>query len=196
MNFLAHLFLSGDERSVQAGNLFGDEIKGRDYSYLPERVMAGVTLHRFIDSFTDEHKVNLAAKSFLYEDFGKYAGVALDIYYDHFLSVHWAEYTDLDLNEFARGVYTELEPFIPLFSPRAKTLFDSMRTYGWLSGYGEIDGMIKTFRGMSKLLPLQSGMNNAVAVLEKKYEVIEDAFTEYFPDLLKQSGLKLVDLSK
>lgn len=195
MNFLAHVFLSGEERAVQAGNLFGDEIKGRDYTYLPERVAAGVTLHRHIDTFTDDHELNLRTKGLLHEDFGKYAGVALDIYYDHFLSKNWSVYSSHNLQEFAEGVYKELDPFVALFSMRSKNLFDSMRKYGWLSGYGEMDGMVKTFNGMSRLLPLDSGMNNAVAVLEKKYDVIELAFTEYFPDLLSTTRLKLVDLS-
>ncbi|MFK7757518.1 MAG: ACP phosphodiesterase [Flavobacteriales bacterium] len=195
MNFLAHIFLSGQERAVQAGNLFGDEIKGRDYSYLPHRVAAGVSLHRHIDSFTDEHEMNLKTKGSLHEDFGKYAGVALDIYYDHFLSRHWATYTAADLKEFAAGVYSELDPFVELFSARSRKLFDSMKTYGWLSGYGEMDGMVKTFNGMSRLLPEESGMKDAVGVLEKKYDMIELAFIEYFPDLLNTTRLKLVDLS-
>ena len=51
MNYLGHLYLSGDQKDLMLANLFGDFVKGRDYSYLPQIVQTGVTLHREIDNF-------------------------------------------------------------------------------------------------------------------------------------------------
>ena len=194
MNFLAHLLLSGESRAVQAGNLFGDEIKGRNYTYLPEDVAKGVTLHRFIDSHADTSELNLNLKLVLYPHFHKYAGVALDIYFDHFLSRHWTNFSETSLELFADGVYKELKPFVHLFSSKSEVIFSSMIKHKWLAGYGNLHGMNMTFRGMRKILPNNAGMENAVQVLEQHYELIENGFIEYFPILFADSQQKLLDL--
>ncbi len=116
MNFLAHLLLSGENRAVQAGNLFGDEIKGRDYSYLPREVARGVTLHRFIDNHTDTSGLNLELKKALYPYFHTMRVKQPDIYFDHFLSRHWAKFSEISLEHYAEDAYTELRPYVEFFS--------------------------------------------------------------------------------
>mgnify|MGYP006093429175 FL=1 len=194
MNFLAHLLLSGENRAVQAGNLFGDEIKGRDYSYLPREVARGVTLHRFIDNHTDTSELNLELKKALYPYFHKYAGVALDIYFDHFLSRHWAKFSEISLELYAEDVYTELKPYVEFFSFKSERLFLSMTKHRYLAKYGELNGMNVVFGEMQKILPNNAGMENAVEALEMHYELIENGFIEYFPILLTDSQHKLLDL--
>lgn len=44
-------------------NLFGDFVKGKDYSYLPKIVQEGVFLHREIDDFIDQNMNGLFLKS-------------------------------------------------------------------------------------------------------------------------------------
>ena len=194
MNFLAHLLLSGENRAVQAGNLFGDEIKGRDYSYLPRDVVRGVTLHRFIDNHTDTSELNLELKKALYPYFHKYAGVALDIYFDHFLSRHWAKFSEISLELYAEDAYTELRPYVEFFSSKSERLFNSMTKHKYLASYGELNGMIVVFGEMQKILPNNSGMENAIKALDVHYELIENGFVEYFPILFTDSQHKLLDL--
>ncbi len=195
MNYLAHLFLSGESAAVKAGNLFGDEIKGRDFSYLPAEVEIGVKLHRFIDDHADNHSLNLEMKKMLHPHFHKYAGVALDIYYDHFLSVHWSDYSDYSLERFTDEVYSEMDDYVSLFSSKSNRLFESMKKYRWLAGYGDMDGMIKTFNGIKSLTREDSGLEKGVEVLQSFYEPLDKAFKEYFPELVEESSQKLVALS-
>jgi len=194
MNFLAHLFLSGSDPGIRAGNLFGDEIKGRDFSYLPVKVEIGVYLHRFIDDHADNHEVNLRIKKILYPYFHKYAGVALDIYYDHFLAKNWASYSEEGLANFSQTIYSSLPSYLDLFSEKSHRLFAAMTRGDWLSGYGTIDGMRQTFAGMSRMLPVESGMENAVEILEKHYLGLEEGFREYFVSLTTDTEKKLLDL--
>ncbi len=194
MNFLAHLALSDNEAVVQAGNLFGDEVKGRDYSHLPSKVAMGVTLHRFIDSHADSDERNLTTKKMLYPVFHKYAGVALDIYYDHFLAKNWSIYMEDKLEQFSSDVYVNLEPYLVHFSEQSHRLFQNMSKHNWLVGYGTMEGMRKTFDGMSKMLPENSGMNEAFSALEKHYDDLEDSYNEYFPDLWNDTREKLLAL--
>ncbi|MGA2151478.1 MAG: DUF479 domain-containing protein, partial [Geobacteraceae bacterium] len=51
MNFLAHLYLSGDDPELLVGNLLGDFVKGRLSGNFPDGIERGIELHRRIDSF-------------------------------------------------------------------------------------------------------------------------------------------------
>ena len=57
MNYLVHIFLSGDDRRVQIGNFVGDAVKGRAYENYPLGFREGILLHREIDDYTDHHPV-------------------------------------------------------------------------------------------------------------------------------------------
>jgi len=179
---------------VQAGNLFGDEVKGRNYENFPADIKKGLLQHRFIDSYTDSHPINLEVKKMLYPYFGKYAGIALDIYYDHYLAIKWLEYSRVPLIDFSLEIYRNMKPLSLMFSDKAVKMLNYMEEYNWLYNYKEMEGMEKTFTGMSKRLGKNSGMENAYQVLEKHYAKIEEGFNDYFPDLLRKSSDKLLDL--
>lgn len=194
MNYLAHLFLSGENAEVKAGNLFGDEVKGKDYENFPESIKVGLLLHRFIDSYTDVHEKNLETKKILYPELGKYAGIALDIYYDHFLAKNWSYYSDYELDEYALNVYNSLEEHSLKFSEKSQNLLQLMKQYDWLQNYARLDGMKRTFEGMAKRLGKTSGMKYGYVLLEKHYATIEASFGDYFPDLLMNANNKLLVL--
>ena len=84
MNFLAHLYLSGDDDFVKIGNFMADGIRGKDYQNYPERIQLGVLLHRAIDTYTDNHTIFRQGKHRLHEKYGHYSGVIMDILYDYF----------------------------------------------------------------------------------------------------------------
>ena len=106
MNFLAHLYLSGEEEPVLLGNFMADFVKGnpeaRLRTILPPEVVAsgifpelirGIQLHRHIDHFTDTHPIVERTKARLRPEFRKYAGVISDMFYDHFLAAEWTAYS-------------------------------------------------------------------------------------------------------
>ena len=55
MNYLAHIFLSGNDRCIQIGNFIGDGVKGDGYKQYPRKFQQGILLHREIDAFSDRH---------------------------------------------------------------------------------------------------------------------------------------------
>ena len=57
MNFLAHIYLSGEDQGITIGNFIADGIKGKKYLSYSEDMQKGILLHRSIDSFTDQHPV-------------------------------------------------------------------------------------------------------------------------------------------
>ena len=62
MNFLAHIYLSGDNDLLKIGNFMADSIRGNSYENYPDEIKKGILLHRSIDSFTDMHPVYRKSK--------------------------------------------------------------------------------------------------------------------------------------
>lgn len=85
MNYLAHIFLSGNNHKLQLGNFIGDFVKGSQYEKYPAAIKAGILLHRDIDSFTDSHPSFKQAVNLLRPTFGRYSGILVDMYFDYFL---------------------------------------------------------------------------------------------------------------
>ena len=86
MNFLAHIYLSGEDTPLMIGNFIGDFVKGNEYKNFPADIQNGVLLHREIDSYTDSHEIVLESKKRLREKYRHYSGVITDIFYDHYES--------------------------------------------------------------------------------------------------------------
>ena len=55
MNFLAHIYLSGEDEGLTIGNFIADSIKGKKYLNFKKEIQKGILLHRSIDTFTDQH---------------------------------------------------------------------------------------------------------------------------------------------
>ena len=108
MNYLAHIFLSGDDRRVQIGNFVGDAVKGRAYENYPLGFREGILLHREIDDYTDHHPVVREVVDMLRGGFGRYSGVLTDIYFDHLLARSFQSYSGQSLRWFAFGFYRAL----------------------------------------------------------------------------------------
>ena len=102
MNFLAHIYLSGEDEKLMVGNFIGDYVKGKDYENYPTPIREGILLHRQIDFFTDSHSQFREAKKLLVEEFGLYSGIIIDLLYDHLLAKNWNNYSEQNLRSFAK----------------------------------------------------------------------------------------------
>ncbi len=122
MNYLAHLYLSGDKPDIILGNFLGDSLKGKEYLCYNKTVQRGVFLHRFIDSFTDKHQLIRNGTERLRPGYRKYAGVVVDILYDHFLAVNWEKYHYISLSEFADQMHEVLSNYYFKMPPKAQQL--------------------------------------------------------------------------
>src|SRR5688572_7860936 len=105
MNYLAHLYLSGNDQQRMIGNFIADHVKGKAIHDFPEGIRDGIFLHRQIDQFTDSHPVVTESKIRLRGTFHKYAPVIVDVFYDHFLARDWTQYHHQSLEVFAEECY-------------------------------------------------------------------------------------------
>src|ERR1700752_360781 len=100
LNFLAHIYLSGNDDQLMIGNFIADYVKGKKKDEYPPGIKKGIELHRAIDDFTDHHEITSRSKNRLRSKYGKYSGVITDLYYDHFLASNFSIYHNVPLKEF------------------------------------------------------------------------------------------------
>lgn len=193
MNYLAHLFLAGTDPEIILGNFIADHVKGSDVLKYSENIRKGISMHRAIDTFTDQHPVVKQSIMRLRTDFRKYAGVIVDMYYDHYLSAHWDEYSDEDLPDFTKTRYDILNTFISVIPARSARLLYYMEKQNWLLSYGSFEGMQQAFNGMSRRTTFESKMELAVINLKAGYPEFHHEFQKFFPELQSyvQSNFKV-----
>jgi acyl carrier protein phosphodiesterase len=183
MNFLAHLYLSGVDDELMIGNFIADSVKGNDYKKFSPGIQKGIQLHRSIDGFTDSHPVVGSSKQRLRPWFGKHAGIVVDIFYDHFLSVDWSIYHTEKLDEFIRHAYIIMIQNYLILPGRVKQYLPFMVTNNWLEKYGTPDGIEKVLMGMSRRTSLPGNGLQAMQSFTEHYEVYRKEFNAFFPEL-------------
>jgi len=183
LNYLAHLFLAGTDPEMILGNFIADHVKGSDILKYSENIRKGISMHRAIDTFTDQHPIVKQSIARLRADFRKYAGVIVDMYYDHYLSAHWDEYSDQNLHDFTKTRYNILNTFQSILPERSARLLFYMEKQNWLLSYGSFDGLQQAFIGMSRRTTFESNMELAVVNLKAGYPEFRQEFRQFFPDL-------------
>jgi acyl carrier protein phosphodiesterase len=183
MNFLAHIFLSGEDHQIAIGNFIGDFVKGKEIDRYPEDIRLGIRLHRAIDHYTDQHPVVLESKKRLRPGFHHFAPVIVDVFYDHFLARTWSDYHHMPLKAFTLDFYSMIKENLQLLPSKAQHMYGYMSSQNWLYGYQYIEGIDKTLTGMSRRTSFKSGMEHASEELEKNYAQFEREFKEFFPQL-------------
>lgn len=184
LNFLAHIFLSGEDPEVRFGNFIGDDVKGNKHEQYPEKIQFGILLHRHIDSFTDGHDDTLEILKILYPSMGKVSSIALDIYSDHFLAKNWHEYSNNDLNDFSEGFYEEVLQFSKYMPPTLERMYYYMKKDNWLYHYRSKSKLSNTFKNMVRRYPFAEKLANASNSLVENYSELEAYFQSFFPKLM------------
>ncbi|GAA4231234.1 acyl carrier protein phosphodiesterase [Postechiella marina] len=196
MNYLAHVYLSGNNNLITIGNFIADGIKGKDYKKYENDIQIGILLHRHIDTYTDAHKTVRKSTKRLHEKYGHYSGVIVDILYDHFLAKNWNKYSDVPLKEYINNFYDTLENNYSILPLRIQKMLPYMITDNWLLSYASIEGISRVLEGMNRRTKNRSGMDKAVYELEAFYLDFENEFTLFFDELITFSNLKLKELFK
>lgn len=184
MNHLAHLFLAGDTAESLLGNLAGDFVKGRLRDEFPPAVRRGILEHRKIDEFTDTHPEAGAFRRIIVAEQGHYARVIADMFFDHFLASNWRDYSHETLESFLEGVFSKLDPLIPVMPDGLKHVYPHMRDGRWLISYREIGGIRTALSNMSYRFSRRPRLETAVHLLEDSRSTLERHFQRFFPEVI------------
>ncbi len=186
MNYLAHLFLSKNTPDSMLGNLLGDFVKGSVEGKFPPGIVEGIMNHRRVDLITDSDATVSSSRKLISEARCRFSGVIIDILYDHFLFRNWSLFSDVAVNEFIRMVYDNLSSHTVKIPPRAEAVIAKLVQEDWLTTYGTMEGIDKTFKRMSKRLKRENTLDSAVEELQTNYSTLNAHFLRFFPLLIHQ----------
>ena len=195
MNFLAHIFLSQNIAKVKIGNFIADSVRGNNFGDFDPEVQKGIILHRSIDTFTDAHPIFRVGTKRLHSRYHHYAGVILDVFYDHFLARNWSRYSSIPLQEHNHQFYDLLEKNLDWMPERIEKILPIMRSQDWLTTYATIGGLSEILFQMDRRTKLVSKMQFAPEELEEYYDEYEAEFFEFFEELRKFVDQKWIEIN-
>lgn len=194
MNFLAHIFLSGEQAPIMVGNFIADFVRGKAMFDYPENIRQGILLHRAIDTFADRHEMARLSAERLRPNFGRYAPVLVDIFYDHLLAVNWHRYHHKPLPDYAQWAYKTLAEHLDVMPPMVQQVIPRMTSQDWLSNYANLWGISKALEGVSHRAAFENNMADSLYTLEAEFEVFQRDFLAFFPEMQSHASKTLEGL--
>lgn len=183
MNFLAHLFLSGETSPLMIGNFIGDYVKGNQLEKYTPQIQKGIRLHRKIDSFTDSHEIVKVSTARFKPCYQRYASVVIDIIYDHYLATLWNQYSNVSLGKFVDQVHSYLLRHYFTLPNQVKGFLPFLIKSRRLENYKHLWGIEKSLAIMANYSTLPPESECGIKVLENEYEELEKEFSIFFKDV-------------
>ena len=194
MNFLAHIYLSGDNDLLKIGNFMADGIHGKKFDAFPLEIQKGIILHRAIDTFTDAHPIFRQSTKRLHANYHHYSGIIVDIFYDHFLAKNWNNYSDEKLEDYTERFYQSLRDNHDFLTEKTQKMLPHLIAQNWLLSYQTIEGIENILERMDNRMKRNSNMRFSVAELRTFYPEFEREFTSFFEELRAHSKQKIQTL--
>lgn len=186
MNYLAHVFLQRSSPDLMIGGLLGDFVKGALGARFSPTVQEGILLHRAVDRYTDGHPIVRASTALVSPVRRRFAGILVDVFYDHFLARHWSRYSEQTLQVFTHQVYAALASRSAYYPERLQRILPFMTEQDWLASYMRIESVDAALRGIARRFqryPRAAALEDGIQDLIQNYEALEQQFLEFFPEL-------------
>jgi acyl carrier protein phosphodiesterase len=194
LNFLAHLYLSENYPKIMIGNFIADHIKGNQFTHLDQRIQQGIKLHRQIDTYTDTHEVTRISKRRLHKRYGLFAGIIIDIFYDHYLAKNWKDYSAIPLKIYVNSVYNLINSHKEILPEKTIQMIPYMIKYNLLYNYRYKEGIKSVLEGMNRRTNNKGQIDLAIIDLKQLDKDFEKDFESFFDDLQTFSHQKIKEL--
>ncbi|WEN15322.1 ACP phosphodiesterase [Rhodanobacter sp. AS-Z3] len=184
MNHLAHTLLAGDDEELQLGGMLGDFVHGQpDQTLYSPRVIAGIRLHRAIDVYTDAHLDVLAAKALLPVPYRRYAGILLDMWFDHCLAREFSRWSGRSLLPYSDALRALLWRRDALLTPALRRFRSYMDGHGLPACYADRAVLGQALAGIGQRLSRANPLDSALPVLVEHELELQRCFEVFFPEL-------------
>ncbi len=188
MNYLAHALLADRHPESLIGNLAGDFVKGPVPKSHTPRIRRGILLHRRVDSYTDSHPEMAVLKPLFSASRRRYAGIILDISFDHFLTRNWNTFCDENLSSFISHIYQVLTEHHALLPGPLQSIAPRLVAEDWLSNYSTLTETGKVLDRVSKRLRRVNPLAGSIVEVSKHYVRLEAGFLSIFPEVVEFAG--------
>lgn len=183
VNHLAHLLLAGDDEALRLGGLLGDFVHGAPGPALPPRVVLGIRLHRAIDARTDGHPEVMAARARFAPPYRRYAGIALDLWFDHCLARDFTRWSAVPLAAFSDAALGLLRHHDALLPPPLRRFRTYMETRGLPAGYARREEIGRALEGVAGRLRRDNPLDRMLPLLVALDAPLQAHFEAFFPQL-------------
>ncbi len=184
MNHFAHLVLSQPTVESAVGNLLGDFARGLDLATLPPPVKAGLQNHRAVDLYTDRHPLITDLKNQFSSQRRRFAGIALDIYFDHLLINFWDRFEAGTPEQATTVFYQRLSSGQSMMPGKEMRLVTKrIIQYDWFSCYRRIESIAESLDRVAGRIRFANSFDNAIEDLQRNENEIRETFFEFYPQL-------------
>jgi acyl carrier protein phosphodiesterase len=195
MNILAHALLAAPDADRMFGSLIGDFVRGAIDPALPPGVRAGIALHRAIDTYTDAHADVAEARTLFAPPFRRYAGILLDVWFDHLLARQWTRYGEGTLEEFSDNVRALLALNRARVPERMRAFATYLDAHDLPAAYRDTATVGDVLRGMSRRLTRANPLEDALPVLVALHAPLQRCFDAFFPALRNFAAMECIRLA-
>jgi acyl carrier protein phosphodiesterase len=184
MNFLAHLCLANGDSGLMLGGLFGDFVRGRRaLRAFPESVRQGIVLHRYIDKTTDNSVEVKKLRSMFPREYRRYAGIIIDLAFDHELAKNWWRYMPGSLERFDLEIRDLLHDNADMVPERLTLFMDYADRHGLFTGYREKDTTLYALAGLGTRLKRPNPLHRVADIWPDMAPHIKTSFRQFFPKI-------------
>ncbi|MCX7513181.1 ACP phosphodiesterase [Frateuria hangzhouensis] len=183
MNHLAHALLAGADEGWRLGGVLGDFVRGAPDPALPASVRQGIALHRAIDGYTDRHPEVLAARALFEPPYRRYAGIALDMWFDHCLARDFGRWSPLPLAAFSTGLRELLHQQDALLPDTARRFARYMQANDLPAAYADPAVLERALAGIGQRLKRDNPLGGMLPALQALDEPLQQRFEAFFPQL-------------
>lgn len=195
MNYLAHAALAQPNHQSLVGNLLGDFCKGVCVESLPVAVKAGLQNHRATDRFTDQHPLIVAQKIMFSPQRRRFAAVAIDVLFDHFLIHHWQQFYSEPFCHYKTQLYKELTQAAPIMPNTMQSTMLRLCQQDWFASYQQLPRLGLALDYIAQRVRFKNQFSGIIDEINPRYAELEQCFLQFYPQLqqhLQQLGLETV----
>jgi len=182
LNHLVHLYLSDPTDGCRLGALMGDYVKGRLDDQYPADILWGLQLHRKIDRFAETNYHFQRSKRRLDPTLRHCRSILVDVAYDHLLAVHWTDFTESSLEQFAATIYRLLDKHQALLPPALQKAAPRMVAADWLVACRQKQMIEKVLQRLAGRLSRPNGLGEGLAEIERHMPQLESDFRSFIAD--------------
>ncbi|MDQ3142024.1 MAG: ACP phosphodiesterase [Bacteroidota bacterium] len=188
MNFLAHVALAFPDPNFVAGNFLADLIQKKDDQLLPNSILSGVIMHRWIDHYSNNHESLRIINKLFQPAVRKYAPVAGDIICDYFLFKNWTQYYPMSYRDFTEKIYHILLEMVPQFPTHTQAITVRMVEAKWLNQYTSLTGINEVMNRMNKKAKFKVDFTTTLPIIEENERVLDENFNRFYKDIQNALG--------
>lgn len=189
MNYLAHAVLAQPNPYSLTGNLLGDFCKGIALDTLHPDILAGLLNHRATDSFTDQHPEIRQLKALFSPTRRRFAGIALDVLFDHLLIRHWQQFYSAPFAQYKHQLYADIATAEPLMPQAMATTMRSVRTHDWFNSYQHLPQLGMALDRIASRIRFPHQFVGIIEEIQPQYTVLEQSFLRFYPQLQQHLAL-------